>query len=446
MLLNFKLKNFKSFKNEITFTMLSSMQKTHNDYVIQKNISGNKIRVLPMSVIYGANASGKSNIILAMNILRIMIKEGTLDCKELEPFKSTLSFIRDSSWFQPVELEITFSTVNNIYQYGIEFTNIDDYSIQKEYLYINNDEIFERTKTDKIQIPISSLVKKGYIDKNEDAFANILLKKLNQALDDKSLVLTGAVRNLVHADYFIEIQTWFENFHVIMNANDMDFRQKDLKSIFQTDKEQKKEVGRSYFESEAVKEIMGFAEFGNQKIGFVAETENDELSMCSIYTVPFEDKELADSRYSVQMIVDSELMESKGTIHLIRLIQPFIDALRTGGVIVLDEMDASLHFEIVVSLIRIFNNKELNQKGAQLIFNTHNPIYLDGELLRHDQIVMVEKRKDDLTSDMYSLSDYKLRPEERILKNYLDGKYGALPHMDLEIAFKHILEREEKQN
>ena len=98
--------------------------------------------------------------------------------------------------------------------------------------------------------------------------------------------------------------------------------------------------------------------------------------------------------------------------------------------------------KIVVSLIRIFNNKDINKNNAQLIFNTHNPIYLDGELLRHDQIVMVEKRRNDMVSEIYSLADYKLRPEERILKNYLNGKYGALPHMDLEIAFKHILERE----
>lgn len=101
---------------------------------------------------------------------------------------------------------------------------------------------------------------------------------------------------------------------------------------------------------------------------------------------------------------------------MIRLLQPFIDVLDNGGVIVLDEMDASLHFEIVVSLIRIFNNKDINKNNAQLIFNTHNPIYLDGELLRHDQIVMVEKRRNDMVSEIYSLADYKLRPEERILK------------------------------
>lgn len=223
-----------------------------------------------------------------------------------------------------------------------------------------------------------------------------------------------------------------------MNANDMNFKQKDLRTIVNQNVDG--EGGNKFWESDAVKEIMDIAEFGNQKIRFVSDKDNEDLSMCSMYRIPFEHE---SDKYYISMLVDSEIMESKGTIHLIRLIQPFIDALSEGGVIVLDEMDASLHFELVVSLIRIFNNKDINRNGAQLIFNTHNPIYLDGALLRHDQIVLVEKRKNDMVSEIYSLSDYGLRPEERILKNYLNGKYGALSHVDLEIAFKHILEGEE---
>ena len=73
MLLNFKMENFRSFKDETFFTMLSSKQKTHNDYVIDKSVNGNKLRVLPMTVIYGANACGKSNIVLAMDILKKMV-------------------------------------------------------------------------------------------------------------------------------------------------------------------------------------------------------------------------------------------------------------------------------------------------------------------------------------------------------------------------------------
>lgn len=444
MLLNFKMNNFRSFRDETVFTMLSGMQKTHSDYVINKTISGNNLKVLPLSVIYGANASGKSNIIFALYILKKIVTVGNLDNKDSVIYRNTLSFIGDQNWYEPIELEITFATEKNVFRYGIEFTDVNAYEITNEYLFIDDNKIFTRDKKNKVQMPISTLVKKGFIAKNEEEFANILLKKINYALDEKMLVVAGAISNIICEDYFTDFMKWFDRFNIIMNANDMDFRQKDLKLVTDRLPGKDKKVGGKLFESNIVNEIMGFAEFGNQKISFISEADQDEMSMYSEYELPNEPADkLEDKPYVLSIVLDSELMESKGTIHLIRLIQPFIDALENGGVVVLDEMDASLHFEIVVSLIRIFNSRELNKKGAQLIFNTHNPIYLDGELLRHDQIVMVEKDKTDLTSSIYALSDYKLRPEERILKNYLAGKYGALPHMDLEIAFKHILEREE---
>lgn len=438
MLLNFRMNNFRSFRDETVFTMLSSMQKTHNDYVINKTISGNNLKVLPLSVIYGANASGKSNIIFALYVLKKIVTAGNLDSKDLAIYKNALSFIRDLNWYEPIEMEITFATETNIFRYGIEFTDMSAYEITNEYLFINDNEIF--TRDSEIHMPISSLVKKGFIAKNEEDFANILLKKINYTLNKTMLVVTGAISNIIDENYFADFKKWFDRFNVIMNANDMDFRQKDLELVTDRWPGKDQEVRRKLFKSKNVDEIVGFAEFGNQKINFVSDADQDEISMCSEYEIP---DTMEHKPYSMSIILDSDLMESKGTIHLIRLIQPFVDALENGGVVVLDEMDASLHFEIVVSLIRIFNSRELNKKGAQLIFNTHNPIYFDGELLRHDQIVMVEKNKADLTSSIYSLSDYKLRPEERILKNYLAGKYGALPHMDLEIAFKHILEREE---
>jgi len=285
-----------------------------------------------------------------------MIIEGTLDSKELEAYKNVLSFIRDKCWYEPVELEITFSTTNNIYRYGLQFTDIDVYSITKEYLFINENKIFDRDKENNVQMPINLLVKKGFIEKNEEDFANILLKKINSTLNDKKLVISGAVSNLISGNYFNEILEWFIKFNVVMNANDMDFQQKDLKTIISHDTTDKKEIRKKFFESDSVKEIMGFAEFGNQEIGFVAEPDMDDLSMCSMYRIPLEKDDLMESPIYISMIVDSDLIESKGTIHLIRLLQPFIDALENGGVIVLDEMDASLHFEIVVSLIRIFNN------------------------------------------------------------------------------------------
>ena len=89
-------------------------------------------------------------------------------------------------------------------------------------------------------------------------------------------MISGAVNNLISGNYFNEILEWFVKFNVVMNANDMDFQQKDLKTIISQDTTDKKEVRTKIFESDSVKEIMGVAEFGNQKIGFVAESDMDE--------------------------------------------------------------------------------------------------------------------------------------------------------------------------
>lgn len=439
MLLNFKFENFRSFKEETIFSMIPCSKKMHSEFVIKKNQRKNIIKALPAAVIYGANASGKSNVILAMHLLKQIVAFGTLEAKELIPYLSVISFIHDKSYFEPTKLEVTFYQNDNIYKYGLSIkSEYDEHDIFDEYLYINDDNIFTRTNQNGVSMPIRDLIKKGHIQQNDadEAFYKTLLKKLNETLDSKQLFLFSGIKNLVNNNYFTDIQKWFSKFIVVMDANDMTFKQKDLKSIEFNKSDNKELTNRQFYESNTIKYILECAEFGRQQIRFLSDGDKDALSMVSLYDIP----KLSDEDRKMRMLIDSELTESKGTIQLIRLIQPFIDALRIGGTIVLDEMDASLHFEIVVSLIRIFNNSSINKFGAQLIFNTHNPVYLDGTLLRHDQIVMVTKNKENLDSELYSLSDYALRPEERILKNYLDGKYGALPHMDLEIAFKHILE------
>ncbi len=442
MLLNFKFENFRSFKNETIFSMIPSSKKMHSEFVIKKQLENNAIKALPAAVIYGANASGKSNVILAMYLLKKIVISGTLEDKELEPYLNVLPFIHDESYFEPTKLEITFFQGKNIYQYGLSFdSKLNKHHIIEEYLHINNDNIFTRTSQNGVNMPIHELIRKGHIPQNDadEAFYKTLLRRLNETIDKRQLFLFSGIKNLINNDYFIDIQKWFSKFIVVMGANDVSFEQKDLKSIeFQKNKSNELQT-RQLYKSKTIEEILNYAEFGNQQIQFFSDVDKGDLSMVSLYKLPnYQNHDL-----DIRMVVTSELTESKGTIQLIRLIQPFIDALKVGGTIVLDEMDASLHFEIIVSLIRIFNSSEINKKGAQLIFNTHNPVYLDGTLLRHDQIIMVAKNKNNLVSELYSLSDYGLRPEERILKNYLDGKYGALPHMDLEIAFKHILESED---
>lgn len=438
MLLNFKLKNFRSFRDETNFTMIPTKKKTYSEYIIEKKLSNSKIRALPVSVIYGANASGKSNIIIAMGLLKNIVISGSIDEKKsngLVKGLQVMSFIHDKTYYEPIELEIVFWQNDNIFRYGIKFGEEESkYKIFNEYLYLGDEEIFTRNNN-IINMNFKKLKKSKYITDNPDGYYDTVLKSINENQDNEQLFLSSGLKIIFNKKIYDDIQNWFKKLDIIMDIDKIEFVEDQLNSAMARNSSKS---NRKYFKCKVVNSILKYAEFGDQEIEFTKEGENDDVSMVSIYNLPQKDD--TNRKFQIGMIVNAEAMESKGTIQLIRLVQPFVNALKCGGIVVLDEMDASLHFEIVVSLIRLFNNIEINKKGAQLIFNTHNPIYLDGELLRHDQIMMVRKSKKDLASELYSLADYGLRPEEKILKNYLDGKYGALPHMDLEIAFKNILE------
>ena len=143
--------------------------------------------------------------------------------------------------------------------------------------------------------------------------------------------------------------------------------------------------------------------------------------------------------------LDSELIESAGTLHLISVMPAVIMALKRGATFIVDEFDASLHPMIVMNIISIFHNDEVNTKKAQLIFNTHNPIYLNSKLLRRDEIKFVERDKETKESILYSLSDFKangsvsVRKTSDYMKNYFISRYGAIVDMDFTDIIKNCL-------
>lgn len=432
MLLDFKVKNFRSFKEETDFTMIPSHKKAHSDYIIKRMTSqGKEVRALPASILYGANASGKSNIMLAMNVLKNIVQSGTIDEKQSNGLVKGLTgmpFIHDSSYFKPMEFEITFYRNKTIFRYGLSVAAAESDKkkfISSEYLYIDGRKVYSRNEN---QVEVEDVLKNG----TDQEFCMRLMENINRNLDREQLFLSGGFKVNFSKTVYDQIQGFFDTFLVIMNASEVNFLDNWLNQSGQDS---------VFMENQNIARIFKYAEFGSQKVKFVQEKDNKDPVMVSVYDLPVrEDSLRTENVESGDLVVNSGEMESKGTIQLLNLAWPFIETLKKGGVLVLDEMDASLHFEIVVSILRMFNNMEINKSGAQIIFNTHNPIYLDGELLRHDQILMVKKSKSDLSSEIYSLVDYELKPEEKILKNYLNGKYGALPHMDLEIAFKSILD------
>jgi AAA15 family ATPase/GTPase len=118
--------------------------------------------------------------------------------------------------------------------------------------------------------------------------------------------------------------------------------------------------------------------------------------------------------------------ESKGTVAYLSLLIPILDVLRNGGLLCVDELDASLHPLIAPLIIRPFENPATNPRNAQLIFNTHDTNLLGTGVLRRDEVWFTEKGADG-ASHLYPLSDYKPRGEENLESGYLQGRYGAIP-------------------
>ena len=142
-------------------------------------------------------------------------------------------------------------------------------------------------------------------------------------------------------------------------------------------------------------------------------------------------------------IVPAELFESLGTLRFMNLIIPVMRALQEGGVLVVDEFDTSIHPMAIMNLINVFHNDEINQRQAQLIFNTHNPIFLNSTLFRRDEIKFVEYGAEG--SEVYALSDFGtgangVRKGEDYLKNYFINKYGAIQEVDFSDFLKDVVE------
>lgn len=121
-----------------------------------------------------------------------------------------------------------------------------------------------------------------------------------------------------------------------------------------------------------------------------------------------------------------------------------MEFFQQGCVFIMDEFDSSLHPEIVKGIIALFNDPEVNKNGSQLIFTTHNPIYLNNKIFRRDQILFVEKDKESFQSEIYTLADFsstEVRNDENYLINYFKGKYSSMPYID----FSSVISQEDDE-
>lgn len=425
MLINYTFNNFRSFKNKAALSMVAGKQRTFNENMIRQDGK----RILPSAVIYGANASGKSNIIMSMAVMSKIVTYGSLDklSSDVDMLETYPFAYRDEDI--PMEFEMEFS--NHGEQYLYKFAIIVEHfqrgvrKIVSEHLdrkfggsYI---EIFDRNEQ---QVHINKTKKVLELLGGSKEFLTEIEKKLNSSIDSKELFLCSGFKSVISSQVADEVIDFFKKKMMVVS----DFTLKKANLTFSMDELPEKDF---FAWNHMLKGFVRGADFGPQEIAFRSSKGDDEHSA---------DMKLVSIYHSggADYMMPAELMESRGTLKLIDFAIPFQRIFTEGGVLVLDEFDAAIHPEIIKGIIALFHDSSINKKKAQLIFTTHNPIYLNNKIFRRDQILFVEKDPDEYESAIFSLADFgsvDVRNDQNYLINYFKGKYSTLPFIDFAKIF-----------
>ena len=420
MLLQFYFSNYRSFEGEGILDMRASGSNELSSHI--RNTLNEK--VLPVTAIYGANASGKSSVFEAFQFMALCVLESLSfsDDNKKNPYKLKVdSFKFSESREKPSEFEINYIDKKGkkelYYNYGFK---IDNSGILEEYLAFNTKTGVKRNE-DYTYIFKRERNQKLYLDSSIEKFR----ENLEISLKEKTLLVSlGAKLNI---DDFIRVRTWFINTEVINFSNSLYGAL--LENI----------LPNNIIESEEVrKNLISFInsfddsiiDIEVEKISAIDENDKDNYR---VFTIHKSDKGTSTARISMNE-------ESSGTKKMFSLYQTLLDVLEKGGVFFADELDIKLHPLLMRNILLTFTDKEKNSNNAQLIFTTHNTIYMDMDLLRRDEIWFVEK--DNGVSNLYSLDDItnekgeKVRKDSNYEKHYLLGNYGAIPNL------KNLLWRE----
>ena len=388
MLLSFTLSNFRSFKDSKTIDLSAASIKEHEGAIWV--VSGTSI--LSSAVLYGANSSGKSNLIEGFRTFLTTVYNSASFNSSEELLMYPFLFDEDSR-LKPCGFEIELLIEEDRYRYGFSATKE---KVTSEYLYFKTGNkgrekcLFVRSE-DGIGVTSHYKSAKDIVERTRD---NALFLSVADAFNDKT---AGKImRELKHF------------------------------AIFDGDKsEALAEKAISISDEELNSFLSKF------KLGFdsIRKDDNPEIKAVTIHKVYNAAGEVVGE---VSMALKDS--ESNGTNKLFDMAPIFIKALSSPRVLIIDEFGSSMHPMITRKLISLFNDKETNPMGSQLIFTTHDTNLLDNRLLRRDQIWFTEK-DDKASTDLYSLVEFKdesgvkVRNDRSYEKDYINGRYGAIPYL-----------------
>ena len=434
MLIEFNVANYRSFRDEVTFSMVASPLKAEGGEPDVRNqfAAPGDISLLTSAAIYGANASGKSNLIAAFDFMQRFVS-GSLENTErtggigVEPFRLSTETDTKPSFF-----EVVFIADDQHYRYGFEVTA---QRVVAEWLHVvptNLEPDLSKHEDDEIMLFERDLDDVVLGEKFEAEGRDLATRTRPNAL----FLSVGAQFNGETAQ---KVLGWFRTVGVVTGLGHLNVGMRKFTERMLKDMDSFREIADLVVQSDlgitgilisgqsptsvqlpdgAIEEFLAgkeiFPEFPNSEERVEVRTAHSKIG---------------DAGQSVaREFFDLDVHESEGTRKLFAMSGPLVDTLKRGEILIIDELDARLHPLLSKEIVRLFCDPQRNPNYAQLVFTTHDTNLLDHQLMRRDQIWFTEKDHQG-ASHLYSLVEFKIDNDALFERDYIQGRYGAIPFL-----------------
>lgn len=421
MLIQYEIENYRSIKERQTLSMVASnYYQEQPETLISLDLPGlSGVKLLPTEAILGANASGKSAVIRSLFVLRGMVLDSFSRPEgkglDYDPF-----LLSGETTTLPTSFSLVFVSEGIRFHYELSYVggHIVNESLSA-YPKGREQRWFLRSWKEGSARVSFDILNSKYIK---------LPKDLLELLRDDTLFLSLAMR--LNVESLRPVVDWFDPRHLITANRSVDGPIAMPMEAFSLIEHPESEDDRQKFLS-----LLSDADFGIRDVKVVSMDEpipdgvRDMLNPAVLRQLNEATQKTAKVEHVSHDGLGVELdigEESTGTKQFFTLAPALLSALKRGGLVFIDELDASLHPVLLKELVSLFKSKESNPKGAQLVFTAHDVTLLDGEFLRRDEIWLTEKDKEGETS-LYALSDFSPRNDEALMGGYLVGRYGGVP-------------------
>ena len=442
MILEYSVTNYKVFKETAHMSFIASnYDKETREQENVQHIDDKNLRVLKSAVVYGANASGKTKLFESLAFFKRFVLESSKEGQQGQPIDTQPFLLSETTKEKPSEFEIVFLYQKALYRYGFEVTKE---KVLAEWLFF-------KPKSHEYQIFYRDTVA-GTLETHAKLFKKGNMLQTENMVRDNALMLSVAAQ--FNDELCSNVLKWFTSELSILSS----IREEGFKGYTM-----RKNNSKDFHER--LMTLMKAADFS------IMDIKSKTLSIDEIpEDIPEDLKKVLQSKIQDEHAVlygecetihhtydkfnqivgetqfSLETDESHGTQKFFFLAGPILDTLEKGKSLFIDEFDTRLHPNLVIKLYSLFNDPAINKNGAQLVITSQNSIFLQSELLRKDQLWFVEKDAFE-ASHLYSLADFKsekVRKSENYETNYLKGKYGAIPYLNLLDHFDNEVSKEEK--